>query len=139
MSESSIHGGCLCGTVTFEVDPPFEKMVHCHCSRCRKGTGTGHATNLIVAPGQVRWLSGEEAITRYDLPTAKSFGKWFCSHCGCPVPRLTRSGTRMVVPAGSLDAAPPIVPTDNIFWASRASWGCDGGGLPTHAGYPDSW
>lgn len=46
MDESTIHGSCLCGEVTFEVDPPFHKMVHCHCSRCRKATGTGHATNL---------------------------------------------------------------------------------------------
>jgi hypothetical protein len=139
MNKSSINGGCLCGTVTFEVNPPFQKMAHCHCSRCRKGTGTGHATNLTVEPSQFRWLSGEEGITRYDLPTAKSFGKWFCSHCGCPVPRLTRNGKIMVIPAGSLDTAPPITPTDHIFWASRASWGCASGGLPTHAEYPESW
>jgi hypothetical protein len=28
MSESPIHGGCLCGAVTFEVSPPFLRMVH---------------------------------------------------------------------------------------------------------------
>jgi hypothetical protein len=139
MNASSIHGGCLCGAVTFEVDPPFLKMIHCHCSRCRKGTGTGHATNLMAAPGQFRWLSGEEAITRYDLPTAKSFSKWFCSLCGCPVPRLRRSGEFMIIPAGSLDTVPPMMPTDHIFWASRPPWGCTSGGLPTHAEYPESW
>ncbi|MEG3941429.1 GFA family protein [Microcoleus sp. S36b_A3] len=114
-------------------------MAHCYCSRCRKGTGTGHATNLTVDPSQFRWLSGEEGITRYDLPTATSFGKWFCSHCGCPVPRLTRNGLIVVVPAGSLDTAPPMAPTDRIFWASRAPWSCASGGLPTHAEYPESW
>src|SRR5262249_46906104 len=62
MNESSIQGVCFCGTVTFEVDPPFKKMIHCHCSRCRKGTG--HATNLTVEPGQFRWRSGEAVITR---------------------------------------------------------------------------
>ena len=75
MNKSNIDGGCLCGTVKFEVNPPFQKMVHCHCSRCRKGTGTGHATNLTVEPAQFRWHSGEEAIAQYDLPTAKSFSK----------------------------------------------------------------
>jgi hypothetical protein len=139
MDESSLHGGCLCGAVTFEVAPTFKRMVHCHCSRCRKGTGTGHATNLIVKPGQLRWRSGEEVITRYDLPTARSFGKWFCSLCGSPVPRLTRNGKLVVIPAGSLDTAPPITPTDHIFWSSRAPWGCTSGGLPTHDGYPESW
>ena len=39
MSEA-IHGGCLCGAATFVVEPPLPRMIHCHCSRCRKGTGT---------------------------------------------------------------------------------------------------
>ena len=80
-----------------------------------------------------------QALTHYNLPTAKSFGKWFCRHCGCPVPRLTRNSKMMVIPAGSLDTAPPIAPTDHIFWASRAPWGCASGGLPTHTEYPESW
>lgn len=136
MSEPAIRGGCLCGTVTFEVDPPFQKMLHCHCSRCRKGTGTGHATNIFTAPCQLRWLSGEESITRYELPTAVRFGKWFCNRCGSPLPRLTRDGRAIVIPAGSLDDVPPITPTGRIFWASRAPWSCGDGGLPTHAEQP---
>lgn len=136
---TALNGSCLCGTVTFEVQPPFERMIHCHCSRCRKGTGTGHATNLYVQPSQLKWLSGEGSISRYDLPSAKSFGKWFCSQCGSPLPRLTRSGKVIVVPAGSLDAAPPIKPTDHIFWESRVPWACTTGSLPTHAEYPQWW
>ncbi|HZW20342.1 GFA family protein [Noviherbaspirillum sp.] len=139
MSEPRIHGTCLCGAVTYDAEGPFQVMVHCHCSRCRKSTGTGHATNLTVDPAQFRWLAGEDAIARYDLPQAKSFGKWFCRHCGCPVPRMTRSGKLMVIPAGSLDVAPPLSPSDHIFWSSRVSWGCPSGGLPTHEEYPDAW
>ena len=136
---AALNGSCLCGTVAFEVQPPFERMVHCHCSRCRKGTGTGHATNLYVQPGQLKWLSGESSISRYNLPSAKSFGKWFCSQCGGPLPRLTRSGKIVVVPAGSLDTTPPIKPSDHIFWESRASWTCAISSLPTHAEYPQWW
>lgn len=139
MSESSIRGSCLCGQVAYEADPPFGKMVHCHCSRCRKATGTGHATNLMADPRRFRWLSGEELIARYELPGAQSFSRWFCSRCGSPVPRLPGHGKVVVVPAGSLDTASPIAPTDHIFWASRVSWGCVSGGLPTHEEYPPSW
>jgi hypothetical protein len=139
MSQSDVHGSCLCGAVTFMIDPPFQKMVHCHCSRCRKGTGTGHATNLIAPADQLHWLSGEDAISRYQLPGAKRFGKWFCRHCGSPLPRLTPDGKTTVIPAGSLDDSPPITPTDRIFWASRAPWSCSDAALPTHAEYPESW
>lgn len=136
---AALTGSCLCGTVTFELQGPFERMVHCHCSRCRKGTGTGHATNLYVQPGQLKWLSGEDSISRYNLPSAKSFAKWFCSQCGSPVPRITRSGKTVVVPAGTLDATPPIKPTDHIFWESRAPWASENGSLPAHAEYPKWW
>lgn len=139
MADRILSGSCLCGTVRFEVDPPFNKMVHCHCSRCRKGTGTGHATNLYLQPSQLRWLSGVDAISRYDLPTAKSFSKWFCQQCGSPLPRVSRSGKTVVLPAGSLDVSPPIQPSGHIFWRSKADWGCANGGLPTSEEYPDGW
>jgi hypothetical protein len=139
MTQSPVSGGCLCGAVTFEITPPFQRMIHCHCSRCRKATGTGHATNLTVSPQQLKWLSGEEHIRRFDLPTAKSFSKWFCDRCGSPVPRLRRTGDIVVIPAGSLDATPEITPTDHIFWASRAPWSCPSAGLPAHDEYPQSW
>lgn len=137
--QSGLHGSCLCGQVTYQIDPPFHKMVHCHCQRCRKATGTGHATNMITEPEQLQWLSGEDRIQRYDLPTAKSFGKWFCDHCGSPLPRPTRNGERMIIPAGSLDEEPPINPSDRIFWGSRTSWSCFDNELVTHEEYPDSW
>jgi hypothetical protein len=137
--EGAISGSCLCGEVRYEVDPPFPRMVHCHCSRCRKGTGTGHATNLYVQPQQLRWIGGEEKLSRYNLPSAKSFGKWFCSQCGSPVPRISRSGRLVVIPAGSLDTFPAIRPSDHIFWGSKAPWGCADGDLPTHEEYPLGW
>ena len=139
MSESKVHGSCLCGSVRFEITPPFARMVHCHCSRCRKSSGSGHATNLIGQPEQLKWLDGEDLIGRFDLPGARSFGKWFCRNCGSPLARLTRNGKAVVIPAGALDEAPPMSPTDNIFFASRAPWGCGGGGLPVHDEYPASW
>ncbi|MCW5662889.1 MAG: GFA family protein [Piscinibacter sp.] len=124
--------------MTFELSPPFRMMVHCHCSRCRKSSGIGHATNLVAEPTPLRWLSGEADITCY-LPTARSFGKWFCHRCGCPLLRLTRDGALVVIPGGSLDEEPAITPTDHIFWSSRVAWACPSDELPTHAGYPAAW
>lgn len=121
MSER-IPGSCLCGTVTFEVSGPFEAFHWCHCSRCRKDTGSAHASNVFTRPGSIRWLSGGEAVKRFDLPEAERFAKAFCSRCGSPVPYINRSGTHLIVPAGSLDVDPGIAPQDNIHWRSRACW-----------------
>lgn len=101
-----LAGRCLCEAVAFEVWSPFLRFAHCFCRRCRKATGTGHATNLYCSPERFRWLSGEALVHRYDLPSARSFATVTCRTCGSPLPRLTRSGREIVVPAGSLDTAP---------------------------------
>jgi hypothetical protein len=66
-------GSCLCGEVAFEVEGPFDKFLNCHCSRCRKASGTAHSSEVIVKAGTLRWLKGEEAVVRFDLTQARSF------------------------------------------------------------------
>ena len=44
-----VTGSCFCGTVRYEVSGPFESMVNCHCSMCRKHHGAGFAT-YVSAP-----------------------------------------------------------------------------------------
>jgi len=95
---------------------------YCHCSRCRKFTGSAFAANLLVAPDDFRWLSGEEFVGRYALPAAKHFATAFCQHCGSALPWLAQSGKAVVVPAGSLEEDPAIRPLQNVFWNSRAAW-----------------
>ena len=137
MTDQTLTGSCLCGTVRYRVRGPWLRFVHCHCSRCRKATGSGHATNLIAEPDRLEWLAGAAQVTRYDLPSAASFATGFCRQCGGPLPHLTRNGRAWVIPAGSLDDAPDISPQSRIFWGSRAAWSCTAGELPTFEGPPE--
>jgi hypothetical protein len=120
----------LCRSVAYEVELPAKRFVHCHCSRCRKATGTAHASNLIVQAAAFSWISGVDHVRRYDLPTAKSFATNFCTVCGSPLPHHTRSGREVIVPAGSLDDDPQSKPEAHISWSSRASWYEHGDGVP---------
>ncbi len=126
----TIQGSCLCGAVAFEAALPFDRFVHCHCSRCRKATGTAHATNAVVKAAAFRWLAGADQVARYDLPTARSFATSFCRRCGTPLPHLTRSGREVIIPAGTLDDDPGSRPTRHMQWASRAAWYAHGNDLP---------
>jgi hypothetical protein len=125
-----IRGSCLCGGVSFEVDLPFDRFVHCHCSRCRKATGTAHASNAVVQPDAFRWLVGAEHVSRFDLPAARSFATSFCRRCGSPFPHSTRSGREVIIPAGALDGDPVNKPGRHLHWSSRAPWYAHGDGLP---------
>ena len=122
MADQVLRGSCLCKAVHYEVRPPFLRFTHCYCSRCRKATGGVRATNIAVIPDQFRWISGEELISRYDLPEAKSFSTAICTRCNCPVPRPSRDRERVIVPAGTLDDVPPVKPSAHRQWGSRVEW-----------------
>ena len=126
-----VSGGCLCGAVGYEVRLPFTKFINCHCSRCRRASGSAYAVNAYVAPAAFRWTGGEDRVVRFDLPEARSFSSAFCSRCGAPVPRATRSGREIIIPAGSLRDDPGVRPTANLHWASRAGWSLASSELPT--------
>jgi len=136
MTQTTFSGSCLCGGVRYEITGEPKKFYHCHCRRCRKASGTGHASNVLVAPEAVNWLSGEELIASYKVPEAERFTSRFCTRCGGQVPRLVKETGMVVIPAGSLDCDIPVAPQARIFWDSRAAWSCSGDELPVFAEYP---
>jgi hypothetical protein len=130
----TITGSCLCGTSAFELDGPFGAFQYCHCSRCRKKSGSAHGANIFVPPGQFRWVCGEDVVRRFELPGARAFCSGFCSVCGSAMPWRTRSGQLVIVPAGALDTDPGERPQRNVHFASRAPWYVPSAELPTHDG-----
>jgi len=102
---------------------------YCHCSRCRKFTGSAHASSIIIDPPNLEWLSGEEHVGRFELPEAKHYATSFCKHCGSSLPWLIQSGKAVIVPAGTLDDDPQARPIHNVYYADRAPWYEDAGSL----------
>jgi len=135
MKTSSLSGSCLCGEVRFTATGEESRFYHCHCTRCRKATGTGHASNLFLT-GTLSWESGEELVRSYKVPEAERFTNTFCSRCGGRVPRFIEAAGLVFIPAGSLDAEPEMKPQSRIFTDSGASWSCDGTKLPEFSEYP---
>jgi hypothetical protein len=126
-------GSCLCGTVRWDVQPPFTRMVNCHCSMCRKAHAAAFATYIIAPLEQFRWLAGESAVTGYW--SSPNLQRAFCSHCGSVVPG-THNGPNVEIPAGCLDEDPGARPMWHIFVADKAPWYDITDGLPQHAHYP---
>ena len=132
-----MKGSCLCGSVAYAIEPPFKEFQYCHCSRCRKFTGSAHAANIFVPPAQFHWVKGQELVGKYDLPEAKYLTTAFCKNCGSSLPWEVKGGMNMVVPAGTLDEDPGITPSQSIFWRSKASWFVETCELPKFHTLPD--
>lgn len=126
----SVKGSCLCGGIEFEMTGMPRGATHCHCSRCRKTRGTAHATNLIVALDGLRYLRGEELLTKYRHAPAKFFGHWFCRECGSTMPRFDEARGFAIVPMGSLDDDPVARPERHIHVGSKAPWDTISDDLP---------
>ncbi|MBW9257348.1 MAG: GFA family protein [Candidatus Thiodiazotropha sp. (ex. Lucinisca nassula)] len=120
--QSIATGRCLCGAVRYQITGNLGIFQYCHCSRCRKFTGSAFAANLLVSPKQFEWLSGAQLVGRYELSEAKHFATGFCKQCGSSLPWLSQSGKAVIVPAGTLDEDPGIHPSQNVFSTSGADW-----------------
>lgn len=136
MSDTRVVGSCLCGTARYEISGDMGIFQNCHCSRCRKFTGSAYAANLFVPPDKFKWLQGEESVGRYDPADTKYFATCFCTKCGSSLPWLSKSALVVVIPAGTLDDDPQARPMQNIFYGSKAPWHEDTGSLPTHEAMP---
>ena len=132
----ALTGSCLCGAVGWAVRPPFRFFQYCHCSRCRKRSGTAHAANLLADAAQLTWTRGEDAVRRWEMPGARAYCTGFCAQCGSALPWITKNGRFVVVPAGGLDDEPAERPNRNVHWASRAAWYAHASELPLYDADP---
>ena len=132
-----LHGGCLCGTIRYELDGELGPIVCCHCSMCRKAQGSAFATNAPVEAARFRITQGEELLRAY----ASSPGKWrcFCSRCGSPIFSKRENDPGVLrLRIGTLDEAIAARPTAHIHVASKAGWYDILDGLPQHPGFEPS-
>lgn len=119
----AIGGSCLCGGVAFELIGKTSEIGQCHCSKCRKVSGTTGNAVLYTAAKSLVWLRGEELIRSYVVPGSNGWSSHFCGECGCPLPHTPPSGKFYFVPAGLLDGDPGHRGfAAHIYVDSKAPW-----------------
>jgi hypothetical protein len=134
MTETS-EGSCACRAVLYRVEGAFTALFLCHCSRCRKDTGSAHGANLVAPVARLRWVTGADQVRDFVVPGTRH-RRGFCAQCGGALPYAVADGGAVVVPAGSLDSAVPPVPATHICVASRAAWEDATDGAPRLDGLP---
>jgi hypothetical protein len=128
-----IRGSCLCGGVRFEiarVSGPFEL---CHCSRCRKATGSAFLPGIVVRREDFRFTEGRELVRTYVAPIREAppaYQASFCSRCGSPVPDPDATGPLLEIAAGVLDDDPELRPERHIMVEVKSPWFDIGDALP---------
>jgi hypothetical protein len=128
----ALGGSCLCGAVRYELTAAPVWAHACHCSRCRKTSGSACAPNLFFPLAALRWVQGAAELRRFRPPDAERFTHVFCGRCGSTLPFENPDRGLAGVPMGTLDVDPGYALRAHIFVASKAPWETIADGLPQH-------
>jgi putative intracellular protease/amidase len=121
-AEPAVHrGSCLCGAIEYEVSGPLGDFGYCHCTMCRKASGTAHGTNAPVHRSDFRFVRGREVLREYESSPGKR--RAFCSSCGSPIYASQVSAPDVLrLRLGSLDTPTRKQARAHAFVADRAPW-----------------
>ncbi|MCF2860105.1 GFA family protein [Pseudoalteromonas sp. SMS1] len=112
---------CLCNEVMLEIHGPIESIIHCHCSLCRKSSGTAYATNGFIATQSLKIIKGREFIKAYAFKPGRL--RHFCSHCASPLYSSNADlPDKLRLRLGLLDSAITERPMSHNFVTSKANW-----------------
>ncbi len=121
-SEYSVTGGCLCGSVRFELVEPPVSAGYCHCTRCQRRTGTASSISAQVDGDALHILSGAEQIRGWT-PSGGGWEKCFCGVCGAHLYSRNPANPRQVgIRMSAFDSDPGVRPTYRQYVAYSASW-----------------
>lgn len=125
-------GGCLCGAVRYELRGELGAGYYCHCSRCRKTSGSAFTSNAVIALADFVVTQGADRLKAFvsDAGIRRSF----CGNCGSQI--LVSQGDQARLRLGSLDTEPPTPPQMHLFVASKAAWFSIHDDLPQYAERP---
>lgn len=132
MPARTICGRCLCGTVEYAVRDEFIYAANCHCSSCRRATGSAFKPFAGIERDKLTVIKG--------LASLRIFGEEqghdaHCCACGSLLYSVVREGAYVHVTMGTLIDDPTIRPTKHIFVGSKAPWFTITDDLPQYQGH----
>jgi len=118
-----IIGGCLCGKVRYESTSKPLMAAACHCTHCRKQSGTAYSVIIGITSDSLA-ISGDSLRTFNDVgASGQPIERNFCSTCGSPLySRVRATKDILYIKAGSLDDSDWVKPNVEIWCDSQVSW-----------------
>ncbi len=129
-----IRGSCMCGTVVYEISGRIHSARYCHCSNCRKFSGTAYAAWGLVHTDELTILAGQRGVTKY----ASGGGlRVFCTSCGSPLWYEPDGRPQFRgIPLGALDDGDVPKPEMHAWTRSKLPWASISDELPQHETHP---
>ena len=117
----------------YEVEDQFAYALNCHCSNCRRTTGSAFKPFAGIERHKFGITAGEDARLIYGDEAATHDAH--CGRCGSLLYSVVREGQWVHVAMGTLLDDPSIRPTAHMFVGSKAPWHEITDNLPQHRGH----
>lgn len=127
-----LAGKCFCGAAEYAVADEFVYAANCHCSDCRRTTGSAFKPFAGIERHKLAVTKGEDSLMIFGEEDANNT---HCKVCGSLLYSVVRDGAYVHVAMGTLADNPTIRPTAHMFVGSKAPWFTITDDLPQYAEY----
>jgi hypothetical protein len=114
-----LAGKCFCGAVHYSVPDEFLYAMNCHCSNCRRTTGSAFKPFAGIEREKFAVTQGQDGLLIYGDDNGHDA---HCRRCGSLLYSVVRNGAFVHVALGTLLDDPTIRPNRHIFVGSKAPW-----------------
>lgn len=119
MAGRILTGKCFCGAVAYTVADEFLYAAYCHCSNCRRTTGSAFKPFAGIEHEKLVLAKGREDLMIFGEDDGNDT---HCKVCGSLVYSVVRDGAYVHTAMGTLVDVPTIRPNKHIFVGSKAPW-----------------
>ena len=127
------EGGCMCGSVRYEVTGDETYAGVCHCDDCRRATGGAYVPWFGVKPDNFKVTKGE--ITQHE--SSSGIYRGFCGKCGSSLTYGGEGWNDIGITIASLDDPNAITPQSNVFLRERLHWVKFNEDMRNYEGFPE--
>jgi hypothetical protein len=128
-----LAGKCLCGAMQYQVADRFKYALNCHCSECRRATGSAFKAFAGIERCQLSIIEGKEKALIFGEAGGNHDVR--CQFCGSLLFSVVGEGALAHVTLGTLMDTPSIRPQAHIFVGDKAPWFEITDDLPQHPGH----
>lgn len=118
----NLSGKCLCGDVSYTCSAEPVIAGNCHCTDCKKASGSGYAPTMFF-PANMVSITGD--VKYYDSKgkSGKTVSRGFCPNCGSQLFGKPEAFPDMIaIRAGSLDDTSQYKPQIDLYTSHGADW-----------------
>lgn len=117
--ERPLTGGCQCGSIRYEITVEPIALYACHCSECRRQSGSIHGLSLIATAESFNITKGEPKSWSRPTDQGAAMTCWFCGTCGNRIYHQSSAWpNERSVKAGTLDQPVDVTKAEHIWTAS---------------------